>query len=91
MVATQGKLKGYEQKLGFTIRLNDFDVATHEGTDAAADYISNITVSDNLGEYSFGEATLVPLEYIDGSVKYFVKTIVFDLLKMVFSVRFSLE
>ena len=46
VVATQGKLKGYEQKLGFTIRLNDFDVATHEGTDAAADYISNITVSD---------------------------------------------
>lgn len=33
---------------------------------------SNITVTDNLGEYSFGEATLVPLEYIDGSVKYFV-------------------
>ena len=33
---------------------------------------SNITVTDNLGEYSFGEATLVPLEYIDGSAKYFV-------------------
>ena len=31
-----------------------------------------LTVSDNLGEYPFGTGTLVPLTYVDGSVRYYV-------------------
>ena len=33
---------------------------------------SGLTVTDNLGEYTFGTLTLRPLDYVDGSVKYFV-------------------
>ncbi|MBR5134613.1 MAG: hypothetical protein IKV35_03330 [Clostridia bacterium] len=33
---------------------------------------SGLTVTDNLGEYTFGALTLRPLDYVDGSVKYFV-------------------
>lgn len=34
--------------------------------------VSNLTVTDDLGEYAFGEGSLVPLEYEAGSIKYFV-------------------
>ena len=34
--------------------------------------VSGLTVSDNLGSYGFGEGTLVPLSYIEGTVKYYV-------------------
>ena len=34
--------------------------------------ITGISVTDNLGEYIFGTTTLVPLTYIDGTVKYYV-------------------
>ena len=34
--------------------------------------ITGISVTDNLGEYTFGTTTLVPLTYIDGTVKYYV-------------------
>jgi len=34
--------------------------------------ISNLTVTDDLGAYEFGTETLVPLSYVDGSIKYFV-------------------
>jgi len=33
---------------------------------------SNLTVTDNLGAYSFGTDTLVPLTYVEDSVKYYV-------------------
>lgn len=33
---------------------------------------NNLTVTDNLGAYTFGAAELVPLDYVDGSVRYFV-------------------
>lgn len=32
---------------------------------------SGITLSDNLGAYTFGVSTLVPLNYVDGSVRYY--------------------
>lgn len=32
---------------------------------------TGLTVTDNLGEYDFGDGTLVPLTYVEGSVKYF--------------------
>lgn len=32
---------------------------------------TGITITDNLGEYPFGTGTLVPLTYVDGSVRYF--------------------
>lgn len=34
--------------------------------------IANLTVTDDLGAYEFGTETLVPLSYVDGSIKYFV-------------------
>lgn len=33
---------------------------------------NGITVTDDLGAYAFGETTLVPLSYVDGSVRYFI-------------------
>jgi len=33
---------------------------------------SNVTVSDNLGEYTFETDTLVPLTYVENSAKYFL-------------------
>lgn len=33
---------------------------------------SGISVTDNLGAYTFGLETLVPLDYVDGSVRYYV-------------------
>lgn len=34
--------------------------------------INDITVTDNLGSYTYGALTLVPLDYVDGSVRLFV-------------------
>ncbi len=34
---------------------------------------TNLTVTDNLGSYTFNTASLVPLTYVDGSVRYFIK------------------
>ncbi len=34
---------------------------------------TNLTVTDNLGYYTFNTASLVPLTYVDGSVRYFIK------------------
>lgn len=33
---------------------------------------SGITLNDNLGAYTFGMSTLVPLNYVDGSVRYYI-------------------
>jgi uncharacterized repeat protein (TIGR01451 family) len=33
---------------------------------------SGLTLTDNLGAYSFNTSTLQPLDYVDGSVKYFI-------------------
>lgn len=33
---------------------------------------TGLTVTDDLGAYTFGDTTLVPLTYIDGSIRYFV-------------------
>ena len=33
---------------------------------------TGLSVSDDLGAYPFGSTTLQPLDYVDGSVKYFV-------------------
>ena len=33
---------------------------------------NNLTVTDDLGSYTFGAAEHVPLDYVDGSVRYFV-------------------
>ena len=32
---------------------------------------SGLTITDNLGEYPFGTGTLVPLDYVPGSVRYY--------------------
>ena len=36
---------------------------------------TGLTVTDNLGEYPFGAGTLVPLDYVTGSVQYYVNGI----------------
>ena len=33
---------------------------------------TGLSISDNLGEYTFGMGTLVPLDYVEGSVRYYV-------------------
>lgn len=33
---------------------------------------TGLTLTDNLGEYTFGAGTLVPLDYVSGSVRYYV-------------------
>ena len=40
----------------------------NSGTEA----YSGLTLTDDLGAYPFNEGTLTPLEYVDGSAKYFV-------------------
>ena len=39
---------------------------------SGATALTNLTISDNLGAYDFGTGTLVPLDYVDGSVKYYI-------------------
>ncbi|MBQ8261150.1 MAG: DUF11 domain-containing protein [Lachnospiraceae bacterium] len=36
---------------------------------------TNLTVTDNLGSYSFGTGSLLPLTYVPGSVKYYINGI----------------
>ena len=36
---------------------------------------TGLTITDNLGEYPFGMGTLVPLDYVTGSVQYYVNGI----------------
>ena len=33
---------------------------------------TGLTITDNLGEYPFGAGTLVPLDYVDGSIRYYI-------------------
>ena len=33
---------------------------------------TGLSITDNLGEYTFGASTLVPLDYVDGSVRYYL-------------------
>lgn len=34
---------------------------------------TGLTVTDNIGAYAFNTTTLVPLTYVDGSIRYFIK------------------
>lgn len=34
--------------------------------------LSDVSVTDDLGTYAFGAGTLTPLEYVEGSVKYYI-------------------
>ena len=49
VTVTDGRGAGGTLTLPFTVRLNDFSVKTHEGSDDASDYISRITISDGNG------------------------------------------
>ena len=39
---------------------------------SGASALGTLSVSDNLGAYNFGATTLIPLEYVDGSARYFL-------------------
>ena len=54
----------YEQESDITYVIN----IVNSGTTA----FTGISITDNLGEYTFGTGTLVPLTYVDGSVLYYV-------------------
>jgi len=45
-------------------------------TNSGSTPLSGVSVTDNLGEYTSGSLTLVPLDYIDGSVIYYQNGIV---------------
>ena len=42
---------GYLHHLPFAIRLDKFEISYHEGTSAAADYTSHVTILDDTGQY----------------------------------------
>lgn len=44
---------------------------SNSGTSAA----NGIVLTDNLGEYDYGTTTLVPLEYIDGALLYYINSV----------------
>ena len=50
---TDGRGKGTVRTLPFTVRLDNFDVKTHAGSDDAADYISHLTITDAGGSASY--------------------------------------
>lgn len=39
---------------------------------------TNLTLTDNLGEYTVDSTTVTPLEYVDGSVKYYINGVLQD-------------
>jgi len=41
-------------------------------TNAGTTPYTNLTLTDNLGEYAYGESSLVPLTYLEGSIRYFI-------------------
>ena len=41
---------------------------------------TGLTITDNLGEYAFGTGTLVPLTFVEGSLRYFVNGVLQDAL-----------
>lgn len=41
---------------------------------------TGLTITDNLGEYAFGTGTLVPLTFVEGSLRYFVNGVLQDTL-----------
>lgn len=55
----------YERDKTITYIINIVNSSDTEFTD--------LTVTDNLGAYAFNTTTLVPLTYVDGSVRYFIK------------------
>ncbi len=54
-----------------TYRPNDSIVYTISITNAGG-AVTDATVTDDLGAYTFGTETLTPLRYVDGTLKYFV-------------------
>lgn len=54
----------YEQNSEITYVIN----IVNSGTTA----VTGLTVTDNLGAYTFGMGTLVPLDYVEDSVRYYV-------------------
>ena len=57
-------IEEYSQGSEITYAIN----IVNSGTSA----FTGLTLTDDLGAYAFGTETLVPLEYVEGSVKYFV-------------------
>lgn len=50
VVVVDGRHEGSTLRLPFTLKLDTFRVMNHEGTDAAYDYVSTLTTTDNNGE-----------------------------------------
>ena len=40
--------------------------------------VTGVTISDNLGEYAYGTGTLVPLDYVAGTTRYYVNGVLHD-------------
>ncbi len=62
--------EGYAQNSGITYIIS----LTNEGGAP----LNDIVITDNLGEYAFNDASLFPLEYVEGSLKYFVNGVLTD-------------
>ena len=51
---------------------NDDITYVISGVNSGATAVTGVSVTDNLGSYAFGEQTLTPTDYVDGSVKLYV-------------------
>lgn len=58
--------------IGNTYGVNDNITYAINLINSGTTALSGLTVTDNLGGYEFGTDELVPLDYVEGSVRYFV-------------------
>ncbi len=58
--------------IGNTYGVNDNITYAINLINSGTTALSGLTVTDNLGGYDFGTDELVPLDYVEGSVRYFV-------------------
>lgn len=54
---------------------NDAIAYTVSLVNSGASALENISITDNLGAYTLGTLTVYPLEYVDGTLKYFLNGI----------------
>lgn len=64
-------------KTALTDRYSENDEITYVVTiaNAGASAVNGIVLTDNLGEYDYNTTTLVPLEYVDGEILYYVNSV----------------
>ncbi len=65
-------LSATKTAVGDSYRQNDSITYVVSIVNSGATPVTGLTLTDNLGEYSFGEVTLLPLDYTEETVNYYV-------------------